>query len=100
MKFTLNQTCAACPEQYDVFLGEDTNRLIGYIRLRFGELSVYYPSIDGELVYTHDFGDRLQGSFNNDKEREDYINIALNTIKNKIIEETFGNVDNIEYVVK
>lgn len=32
-------TCFACPEQYDAF-DEDTDQLIGYVRLRHGRFSV------------------------------------------------------------
>jgi len=35
----LVQTCGACPEQYDVFLGD---QMIGYLRLRHGEFRADY----------------------------------------------------------
>ncbi|MDB4286337.1 hypothetical protein N9933_03455 [bacterium] len=42
----LEQTCGACPEQYDVFF-EDEN--IGYLRLRHGYFSASYK---GKSVYS------------------------------------------------
>ncbi len=42
------QTCAACPEQYEVFL-EDQQ--IGYLRLRHGTFRADYPDCGGITVY-------------------------------------------------
>lgn len=44
----LVQTCTACPEQYDAFLG-DTK--VGYLRLRHGSFTAEYLRPGGELVY-------------------------------------------------
>ena len=44
----LVQTCYACPEQYDAFLGD---RQVGYLRLRHGEFRVDVPDCGGETVY-------------------------------------------------
>lgn len=41
----LVRTCGACPEQYDVFLGEE---YIGYMRLRHGWFRAEYK---GTIVY-------------------------------------------------
>lgn len=48
------QTCNACPEQYDVFIG---NKLVGYVRLRWGTLRAYYPDVMGKTVYTAELDD-------------------------------------------
>jgi len=52
---TLEQTCSACPEQYNVFLGED---IVGYMRLRPGyfyaeafEQTVYEASPNGDGIF-------------------------------------------------
>lgn len=45
----LVQTCAACPEQYDAFIG---GRQVGYLRLRHGWFTVEVPDVGGELVYS------------------------------------------------
>ena len=39
------QTCGACPEQYDVFKDE---KQVGYVRLRWGDLSCRYPDYEGD----------------------------------------------------
>ena len=44
----LEQTCIACPEQYDAFIGD---RQVGYLRLRHGNFTVEYPDVFGTLVY-------------------------------------------------
>ena len=100
MNFTLVKTSEACPEQYDVYLGEETSRIVGYIGLRFGKLYVCYPSADGEIIYSYDFSDRLKGMFDNEEERNLYIITALTYIKDAIIYETFGNTSDINYVIK
>jgi hypothetical protein len=46
---TLVLTCAACPEQYDVFF-EDFQ--IGYLRLRHGSFRADYPECMGTTVDT------------------------------------------------
>jgi hypothetical protein len=44
----LVQTCDACPEQYDVFEGDE---LVGYLRLRHGHFRAHYGGYDGVVVY-------------------------------------------------
>lgn len=48
-KYRLVLTCAACPEQYDVY--DEKGGQVGYLRLRHGRFSVEYPNIGGEIVY-------------------------------------------------
>ena len=45
--FQLVLTCSACPEQYDVFLGE---RQVGYIRFRWGSLEVDFLRCGGRAL--------------------------------------------------
>lgn len=67
---TLKQTCAACPEQYDAFLG---SRRVGYLRLRHGFFAVYCPDAGGERVLgIHPEGD---GMFT-EIERSFYLRMA------------------------
>ena len=74
-------TCYACPEQYDVFLGETQ---IGDLRLRHGSFTAEYPDVGGELVYkSYTAGD---GGFLDD-EREHYLVHAVEALlqyKNKL----------------
>lgn len=46
---TLERTCYACPEQYDVRNAE--GYLVGYMRLRHGFFTVECPDIMGTKVY-------------------------------------------------
>lgn len=67
-------TCMACPEQYDVDLGEAENR--GYVRLRHGALRADYLP-DGDFsrrvtVFEADIGD-YAGCFESDEERDRYL---------------------------
>lgn len=41
-------TCGACPEQYDVFKGDEQ---VAYYRLRHGEFRVDFPDCGGETIY-------------------------------------------------
>lgn len=61
-----------CPEQWDVFevaKGKyNTNKLVGYVRLRHGQLSADVPDVRGEEVYyTHQL--RGDGCFDDNEER-------------------------------
>ena len=51
----LQETCSACPEQYEAFVDD---KQIGYLRLRHGYFAAYYPDHTGEIVYdSHTIGD-------------------------------------------
>lgn len=74
---TLVQTCGACPEQYDAYIGD---KQVGYLRLRHGTFRVYYPGVNIKLVFEAcPDGD---GIFE-DYEREQF----LETAKRAILEE-------------
>jgi len=62
-------TCGACPEQYDVFHGDEQ---IGYVRLRHGCLTVAYPHVGGEcILQTTDL--KGDGIFADEREREKWL---------------------------
>lgn len=66
-------TCGACPEQYDIYKDD---KLVGYVRLRWGTLRCWYPDYTGkEAVYEHCFedGDSYKGCFNSDEERDFHL---------------------------
>lgn len=44
----LEMTCAACPEQYDVYF---EGSQLGYLRLRHGIFTAEYPDCGGYIVY-------------------------------------------------
>lgn len=69
----LEQTCIACPEQYDAYIGGE---ILGYLRLRHGW---FYAEYRDEVVYeTRTKGD---GAFYDEEERHKELGRALNAIK-------------------
>ncbi len=75
-------TCAACPEQYDVFDGE---RQVGYLRLRHGWFRADCPDVGGETV--HEAYPRGDGIFDDD-EREAHLAEAVAAIRQWMKERT------------
>lgn len=71
----LEQTCGACPEQYDAFY---KGKQVGYLRLRHGQFRVDYPDCGDKTIYSaNPEGD---GIFE-PNEREFYLNEAKKAIK-------------------
>jgi hypothetical protein len=88
MKLRLIKTCEGCPEQYDVFNGDD---LIGYMRLRHGYFRAEYP-VDNIVYEAYPTGD---GVFEYD-ERHKYLNEASLAIIAKLSidsEDTYYTVE-------
>ena len=79
-----DKTCEACPEQYDV---EYNGKQVGYIRLRFGGLTVEYPDVGGEIIYEASIGDGWCGEFESEEQREYHLNKIADRILEKIKEE-------------
>lgn len=79
--YIVEQTCSACPEQYDVFYDGCE---VGYLRFRFGRFAAHYfpdgPDGEWDLVYQKKDWSPLQGCFEDDEERVFYIEIALGLI--------------------
>ena len=74
----LVQTCGACPEAYDAFLGD---KQVGYLRLRHGFFRVDFPDYRGEQIvgaYPEGYGMFL------DHEREMYLSMAKSAIMYKL----------------
>ena len=70
----LVETCFACPEQYDAFIGDEQ---VGYLRLRHGFFTVEVPDAGGrEVLCEQPDGD---GRFT-DEERDLYLNAAVAAI--------------------
>lgn len=79
-RIELRQTCHACPEQYDAFVGE---KQVGYLRLRHGYFYASVPDVGGTVVYEAEpNGD---GIFEPD-EREKYLSAAIAAIQAAIAE--------------
>lgn len=78
MKIRLVQTCSACPEQYNAFLGD---KQVGYLRLRHGSFSASCPDAGDTIVYRGSpMGD---GSFDDD-ERHYFLSHAVHAIQHWI----------------
>lgn len=70
--FRLVLTCFACPEQYNVHLGDSQ---VGYLRLRHGYFTAYTPDHTGRGIYeSRPIGD---GIFENAREREQELREAI-----------------------
>jgi len=80
VKLELIETCSACPEQYDVKTAPSGD-VVGYIRLRFGRLTVVCPDHGGQLVYSKRYEDSWMGSFFTDRERRKQLKKAKKAIK-------------------
>lgn len=80
----LVRTCYACPEQYDAF--DESNRKVGYLRLRHGTFYAECPDVGGEEVYCTQAmnGD---GIFDAD-ERMPFLKKAVNAINQWRLRET------------
>lgn len=71
----LDQTCGACPEQYDAY--DPAGKQVGYLRLRHGWFTVDMPDVGGVQVYSaQPDGD---GMFT-DEERDGYLRAAREKI--------------------
>ena len=74
----LEQTCGACPEQYDAYLGA---KQVGYLRLRHGYFRVDFPDCGGETIYeAYTIGD---GAFD-PSEREFHLELAKDAIATRL----------------
>lgn len=75
MTIKLVKTCDCSPEQYDAYIGD---MKVGYIRCRWGQVTVECPSVGGEVVYksmTEGYG-----SFTDD-ERYTHLSAASRAIE-------------------
>lgn len=87
--YRLQQTCSACPEQYDVF--DDLGQQVAYFRLRHGSFRVDVPDCGGETVYTaNPEGD---GIFM-DHERVRYLTEAILAVQEYYINRRWDKGDN------
>lgn len=73
----LQQTCSACPEQYDAYF---QGSQVGYLRMRWGHFWVYCPDAGGEIVMAKKVSEsEYQGAFN-DEDREAWLQKAKEAI--------------------
>lgn len=85
MILKFDQTCWACPEQYDVY--DENGKEVGYIRFRWGKFGVYTEPL-GETIYEAwpyegEPESEWIGCFGEtDGKREEYLKIA----EEKIVE--------------
>lgn len=81
MNLHFELTCQACPEQYDVVDLDADNKIVAYVRLRWGVLRCDVPDVGGETIFRHEFDDGLQGMFWSEEEREHYLGLVLKAIE-------------------
>lgn len=73
--YKLDQTCGACPEQYDVYFN---GKQVAYFRLRHGTFRVDVPDCGGKTIHvTHPKGD---GCFAWE-ERDEELTKAIEAVK-------------------
>ena len=76
---SLQQTCGACPEQYDAYFGDPLERVegqdqVGYLRLRHGVFTVQCRTSGGdEVLYVYPHGDGIFEA----EERERYCDVIV-----------------------
>lgn len=88
--YRLQQTCRACPEQYDVYIGDDQ---VAYFRLRHGTFRAVVPDYGGETVYeANPNGD---GAFT-DKERQRYLTEAILAVQAYYLNRSWENYEDWE----
>lgn len=68
-------TCGACPEQYDVYDGDEQ---VGYLRLRHGRFRAEVPHSGGRTVYE---GLPMGDGIFLDEERDRYLTTAVRAIQ-------------------
>ena len=83
------QTCFACPEQYDVFQGDER---VGYIKLRWGRLRVDFPP-SGDTIYEKRYDDNMQGDFDTHEQRIEQLNVIAHLILYHIEKHNRGEFD-------
>lgn len=74
-KYSVVMTCGACPEQYDVFL---EGKMVGYIRMRHGTFTV--DSTGDNTTHLFSAYPKGDGCFQNDEERQFYLDLAVKAI--------------------
>lgn len=89
--YTLDMTCGACPEQYDVI--DPAGHTVGYLRLRHGSFTAQLDDAAGPLVYSAcPEGD---GAFE-DNERDLYLSAAVRAMHYRITGQTQPTDSNAE----
>lgn len=88
--FVLEQTCGACPEQYDVW---KNGVMVGYMRLRWGHFAVSLGDCGGPIVYRASIGDGWTGCFMNSNQREQELKMAVHEIKLAIFQRDLRALD-------
>lgn len=85
--YRLERTCHACPEQYDVYAGEE---LVSYFRLRHGSFYAACPDVGGEVVYEAE--PKGDGIFDSD-ERVKYLTEAILAVQDYYINRKWDKED-------
>lgn len=88
--YRLEMTCGACPEQYDLYAGDE---IVAYFRLRHGHFRVHVPDYGGACVYEAD--PKGDGIFNQ-SERVKYLTEAVLAVQEYYINRRWEE-DELDY---
>lgn len=81
-------TCGACPEQYDVVYDglDGITYIVGYVRLRYGNLYCAFPDVGGKIIYQHLFQEKAGwlGAFPTEKARVEHLTKIADAIINTL----------------
>lgn len=69
--FEFKSICGPNPEQYNVF--DENGTQVGYVRLRWGMLTCEYRDVGGMIIYEHKFANGGKGCFDNQTERNIFL---------------------------
>ena len=70
--------CVGFPEEYEIY---DDKGVIAYTRLRGGRFSAEYPYISGKEIVYEETGKKLQGMFDDNQERAEYLYKTIECIR-------------------
>ena len=94
---TFDQTCGACPEQYDVFKDGEQ---VGYVRLRHGYLRVDVPDCGDTTIYEHSFSDGWQGIFDSEDQRTEHLTKIATAINDTLAYERVKRLREIDWTTE
>lgn len=79
-------TCEFSPEQYDIY--DESRNVVGYVRLRYGNLYCRHPNVEGEIIYSASIGDEWTGQFESTEQRLSH----LEAIADRVVKQMKGEL--------
>lgn len=78
---TFVRTSFACPEEYDIF---ENKKKVGYMRYRWGKVTVYSPDVNGKVLISHKYGNEMSGLFEDQDTRDLFLDIASMAVADEL----------------